>query len=182
MACRQAKLNYLALDTILSASYGTEIVSLILHQKENDIIPSKDDVISSLRQTARDASAVSKGRILLVDDEADIIEICKNSLTHSSFEVEAYDDPEEALLRFKPDAYDVVILDVRMPKMSGFELCRELRRIDEKVKICLMTAFEMHRREVEKVLPSIKVDALITKPVGISDLGSIIQRILDSRT
>jgi two-component system, OmpR family, response regulator ChvI len=177
---RQAKLNYLALDTILSASYGTVIVSLILHQRENKIIPSKDDVVSSIRQAARDASAASKSRILLVDDEADIIAIYKNGLKRSGFEVEAYDDPEKALLRFKPDAYDLAILDIRMPKMSGFELCRELRKTDEKVKICLMTAFEMHLREFEKVLPSIKVDGLITKPVRISDLGSIVQRVLDT--
>ncbi len=62
--------------------------------------------------------------------------------------------------------------------MNGFELCKEIRKLDGKVKICFMTAFEMHLKEFETILPSIRVDGLITKPVRIVDLCSTVKRLL----
>jgi DNA-binding response OmpR family regulator len=127
---------------------------------------------------AREDSIVSKSRILLVDDEPDIVANFETALTRDGFAVEGFTNPEKALLGFKPADYDLVILDIRMPKMNGFELYREIRKRDEKVKIYLMTAFEISMTEFEKVLPSIKIDGLITKPLTMTNLRSIFQGAL----
>jgi len=150
-------------------------------QKENGITLSKNGVISSIKKLKENSSTIAKeSRILLVDDEMDIVKLYKHGLRRGGFEVEAFNDPEMALSHFEPDAYDLAILDIRMPRMNGFELYREIRKRDEEIRICFMTAFEMHLTEFEKVLPSIKVDGLITKPIHMVDLCSTIQRLLNN--
>jgi two-component system catabolic regulation response regulator CreB/two-component system response regulator ChvI len=149
-------------------------------QEENSIIPSKNGIISSKKKKEDRFIIAKESRILLVDDEMNIVKLYKHGLRRGGFEVEAFNDPEMALSHFEPDAYDLAILDIRMPKMSGFELCREIRKRDEKIRICFMTAFEMHLTEFEKVLPSIKVDGLVTKPIHMVDLCSTIQRLLNN--
>jgi two-component system, OmpR family, response regulator ChvI len=149
-------------------------------QKENGFTLNKDDVVSSMRTANYDTSITKGNRILLVDDEMDIISVYKEGLSRDGFRVEGYSDPEKALLDFKPGAYDLVILDIRMPKMNGFELCREIRKQDDKVKICFLTAFEIQKTEFEKVLPSIKVNGFIAKPVHIGDLYSTVQEVLSN--
>lgn len=139
---------------------------------------SEDDVISSLN-AAKSQTSITKGnRVLLVDDEIDIADVFKNALSTDGFRVKSYSDPQAALLDYRPDTYDLVISDVRMPKMNGFELCREIRKRDSKVKICFMTAFEIHKEEFEKVLPSIRVDGFITKPVRVAMLRATVQGLL----
>ena len=90
-------------------------------------------------------------RILLVDDELDITVTLKMALEESGFlQVEAFYDPVLALSRFKAGAYDLAILDIKMPEMDGFELYRKLRKIDNKLKICFLTAAELgHYRETD---------------------------------
>lgn len=140
------------------------------------MIPSGTDDSIIATVTKQDMS--SRGRILLVDDEIDVIKTLKDGLTLAGFEVDAYTDSEDALSHYRRDAYDLVILDVRMPKINGFELCKEIRKRDEKIRICFMTAFEIHRAEFEKVLPSIKVDGFITKPISLADFCFSAQRML----
>jgi DNA-binding response OmpR family regulator len=149
-------------------------------QKENGITLDKDDVVSSIRTAKYNTSITKRKRILLVDDEVDIVTVYKKGLSLNGFRVEGFSDPEVALLDFKPDAYDLVILDIRMPKMTGFELCREIRKKDDKVKIYFMTAFEIHLTEFEKVLPSIKVDGFIKKPLPIAGLCSFVQSVMNN--
>ena len=67
-------------------------------------------------------------RILLVDDEQDITLAFTNGLKQSGFEVDAFNNPEEALSNFKPDYYGLLLLDVRMSKIDGFELSKRLER------------------------------------------------------
>ena len=129
----------------------------------------------------RETSSISKSKILLVDDETDIVANYKTALTLDGFAVEGFTNPEKALLGFKPADYDLVILDIRMPKMNGFELYREIRKRDEKVKIYFMTAFEIYKTEFEKVLPSIKIEGFITKPITMTSLCSIVQGALGKR-
>lgn len=130
------------------------------------------------QKKAREITIASKGRIILVDDEPDIVANYETALTRDGFTVVGFSNPEKALLGFKPGDNDLLILDIRMPKMNGFELCREIRKRDEKVKIYLMTAFEISMTEFEKVLPSIKIDGLITKPITMTKLCSIVQGAL----
>jgi CheY-like chemotaxis protein len=82
-----------------------------------------------------------KKRIFLVDDELDITLTLKIALEASGFfQVEAFYDSALALSRFKAGVYDLALLDIRMPEMNGFELCRKLKEIDNKLKICFLTA------------------------------------------
>jgi DNA-binding response OmpR family regulator len=81
-----------------------------------------------------------KKRILIVDDEADVNLAVKMALEENDFKVDAFDDPELALENLKAGLYDLLILDIKMPKMNGFELCREIRKIDKNVRIFFLTA------------------------------------------
>lgn len=114
---------------------------------------------------------------MVVGGGIDIATIMKG-LSIDGLEADILKDPDKALMNYERESYDLVIADVRMAKMNGFELCKEIRKRDSKVKICLMTAFEIHMGEFEKVLPSIKVDGFITKPVHISTLYAELRRLL----
>src|ERR671930_2050768 len=85
-----------------------------------------------------------KNRIFVVDDEPDVKLALKIALEENSFQVDAFDDPIIALDNFRKGTYDLLILDIVMPKMHGFELYREIRKIDNEVKICFLTAGEMY--------------------------------------
>jgi two-component system response regulator ChvI len=86
-----------------------------------------------------------KKRILLVDDESDINLLFKTILEENEFKVDFYNDPLLALQNFKSNSYDLLLLDIKMPIMDGFELYKKLLRIDDKVKVCFITANEMYR-------------------------------------
>lgn len=115
-----------------------------------------------------------KKRILVVDDEADIAFIIKKGLEKEGFAVDTEQDPKKALANFKPGLYDLLLLDIRMPGMSGFELYREIRKIDPKVKVCFITAFEMYFDEFKRVFPKIHVSCFIHKPITISQLAKAV--------
>jgi DNA-binding response OmpR family regulator len=109
-------------------------------------------------------------RILIVDDEKDITDTFKIGLEQQGFEVITYNDPELALSQFKENYFDLLLLDIKMPKISGFDLYRRLRKIDSKPKICFITAFDVYYDEFKKVFPSLEVKCFLRKPISISDL------------
>jgi DNA-binding response OmpR family regulator len=88
------------------------------------------------------------------------------------FQVEAFYESVLALSRFKAGAYDLAILDIKMPEMDGFELYRKLRKIDNKLKICFLTAAELgHYRETDSdIMDELGKDYFVAKPVDIIDL------------
>jgi DNA-binding response OmpR family regulator len=112
----------------------------------------------------------NKRRILVVDDESDIASLFKISLEYSGFEVETYSDPILALSNFKADLYALVLLDVKMPGMNGFELYAEIMKIDNKVKVCFLTAYDLSYDEFRQKLPTLNVKCFLRKPILISDL------------
>ncbi|MGH9991431.1 MAG: response regulator transcription factor [Nitrososphaera sp.] len=118
-------------------------------------------------------------RIAVVDDEPDITNVVKKGLEQNGFAVDAFIDPEKALSSFKPNYYDLMIIDIRMPKLNGFDLYRELRKKDGGVRVCFLTAFEIYYEEFRKLFPSIEVRAFVTKPVTISSLVNLISAKLD---
>lgn len=119
-------------------------------------------------------------RILVVDDESDITESIKNGLTKKGFEVSTYNDPVKALDEYVPDSYDLVLLDIRMPKMNGFELCREIKKKNDNSKICFFTAFEVYYEEFRKMFPNLQVKCFIRKPISINDLVTHINTELET--
>jgi DNA-binding NtrC family response regulator len=118
-------------------------------------------------------------RILIVDDEQDIISVFKMVLEMNDFEVDAYNNPLLALSNFKKNAYDLVILDIRMPDMDGFELYKKIKMVDDKVKVCFMTAFDDYRQEFKKSFPMLdEIKCFIRKPNAIEDLVNHVATIL----
>lgn len=121
-------------------------------------------------------------RIMVVDDEQDITFVIKQALENSGFVVDAFSSPEEALDHFKPDYYDLLITDIRMPVMTGFELYRRVRTIDSKVKVAFMTAFDVYEGEFHKVLPSIDVKCFFKKPMRMNELVERVKQELASES
>lgn len=119
-------------------------------------------------------------RISVVDDEQDITTVLKRGLEHHGFAVDVFNDPQAALASFKPGHYDLIIIDIRMPKLNGFDLYRELKKKDDSVKVCFLTAFEVYYEEFRKMFPTIDVKAFIRKPVGISSLVNQVKTTIES--
>lgn len=117
-------------------------------------------------------------RILVVDDEPDIRTIITRGLENEGYEVSSEGAPKKVIQQYRQGEYDLLLLDIRMPGMSGFELYREIRKIDPRVKVCFITAFEMYYDEFRKVFPKISVSCFIRKPVTISQLANAIQEEL----
>jgi DNA-binding response OmpR family regulator len=109
---------------------------------------------------------------LLVDDEPDIAATYKMGLERDGFTVDAFTDPQAALDNFKQDYYAMLITDIRMPDMNGFELYRKIRKKDENIKVAFMTAFEIYESEFSKVFKNSEVKLFIKKPVMLSELVS----------
>ncbi len=130
----------------------------------------KQDMI----QTAMNAR---KYRVMIVDDEPDITTIFKIGLENNQFIVTTFNDPLKALSSFKPGFYDLLILDIRMPGMNGFQLYRKIRNMDNKVKVCFLTAFEEGREEFKTSFPFLQeVKCYLKKPITIRDL---VKRLVD---
>lgn len=121
-----------------------------------------------------------KARILVVDDEPDITSVLKQGLENAGYRVDAFNDPEEALSHFKPDYYDIMLLDIRMPRINGFQLYREIRKKDGRADVCFMTAFDVYKNEFEKMFPSYDVKCFIKKPVRIKDLQEMVKGQLEN--
>ncbi|HET7643194.1 MAG TPA: response regulator [Nitrososphaeraceae archaeon] len=121
-------------------------------------------------------------RIMVVDDERDILSIIKRGLeSKNRFRVDTFMDAESALesLKKKPnDYYDLVLTDIRMPKINGFELYRRIKESNPQMKIVFITAFEINKEEFTKVIPSLDVLDFISKPVSMSILINKLNSIL----
>ena len=120
-------------------------------------------------------------KILVVDDEPDITSSIKNGLQKKGFEVHTYNEPQKALSEFKPGIYDLLLIDIRMPKMNGFELYREIKKKSDDVRICFFTAFEVYYEEFRKMFPNLEVKCFIRKPITISDLVTHINSELEKK-
>ena len=123
-----------------------------------------------------------EGKILLVDNEADIIDIYPNELRKHGLDVYGFTDPTVALEEFRlsHEEYVLVVSDIRMPKMNGFEFIRRIKQLKPNVKVAFITAFEISNNEFSTVLPSTKVDGFIQKPIAPSKLADEIRGILSN--
>lgn len=118
-------------------------------------------------------------RILLVDDDLDILNVLGRGLRVNGFHVDAFKSSKGALEAFKPDVYDLAILDIRMPGLDGFQLYREMKKRDPLIIACFLSAFEIHPSEFEKVFPSLnEIKTIIKKPVSIHHLVREVKPLL----
>src|ERR671914_418199 len=132
-----------------------------------------------LRESIRTESMRRGNKILLVDNEADVTITFKAILQDAGFIVDTYEDPLIALSNFIPRFYDLVILDIGMPKMNGINLSRRLLELDSNVKICFITAGEANIEVLRELYPTKDISCFIKKPVTIDQLVRRVKAELD---
>ena len=128
----------------------------------------------------RDSSSLqsdnsARKKILIVDDEPDVTFTIKVILTSNGYKVDAFEDAEEALANFKKEAYFLAFLDIKMPKMNGFDLYKKLLEIDRQLKVCFLTAlgeFDDYYKHYKKedVAPVWGIRHIVRKPIDNSKL------------
>jgi DNA-binding response OmpR family regulator len=118
-------------------------------------------------------------RILLVDDERDLNVAIRIVLEENGFKVDSFTDPSQALENFTADLYDLVILDVKLPGMDGFSLYTKIKKLDDEVRICFLTAADKaYYENLKKHYSSIKENCVIHKPVDNESLLEVIKSVL----
>ena len=110
---------------------------------------------------------------MIVDDDEDITLTFQtgiedsNTYTNKKIEVHTSNNPVEALSEFKPNFYDLLMVDINMPHMNGFELCEKIFAIDINVRICFMSSGEINRNALREICPSLTVGCFIRKPISM---------------
>jgi DNA-binding response OmpR family regulator len=120
---------------------------------------------------------MSKRRILIIDDDIDINNLFKLFLEYDGYNVDAFTDPIDALYSFRKNAYDLVLLDLKMPKMNGMLLYEKLQNIDPDLLFCFITANKEYIEHLKKNNPDIE-KIVIYKPILLSELRSKIHLLL----
>ena len=126
-------------------------------------------------------------RLLIVDDDADltmtfraVIEESNNDVdVNKRIEVFTSNDPVASLSEFKPNFYDLLLVDINMPHMNGFELCEKILAIDINVRVCFMSNGEINREALREIYPTRQEGCFIRKPVSIDSLVKRIRSELD---
>ncbi len=135
--------------------------------------------VTGLTTNWNNNNKIGPRKILLVDDGTDVVSTFKMILELNGFEVDAYTNPLSALSNFKPNEFGLLILDIRMPNMNGFELYKKLRIIDDNVEVCFITAFEDYHEEFKDSFPTLdEAKHFIRKPKAIEDLVNHVATIL----
>jgi DNA-binding response OmpR family regulator len=124
----------------------------------------------------------TKRRILVVDDQPDVTLTIEVELEEEGlFDVDTFTDPELALSSFKPGVYHLVILDIVMTKMDGFELYERLKKVDPGIKVCFLTASEMYHEEMRGIEHcALNKDLFLQKPISTDDLIREINKKVNS--
>jgi DNA-binding response OmpR family regulator len=126
-----------------------------------------------------ESAATGKKKILAVDDEADLTMLSSLALEYHGFKVDTFNDPQEALSNYKPGYYDLVILNIKMPKMDGFQLYDEIKKRDQKAKVCFLTASELYYQEFRKrEYDVIDKNLFIKKPIENEELLKEVNKII----
>ena len=118
-------------------------------------------------------------RILFVDDDPDTTWISKTALERNGFEVQTFENPISALENFKPGSYDLLLLDIKMRDMDGFELYDKLRKMDNNISVCFLTAASEYYGKYKERYPWLAKECFITKPVAFERLVNTINLVLN---
>jgi two-component system, OmpR family, response regulator ChvI len=124
---------------------------------------------------------LNNNRIFIVDDEPDLTMIFKLGLEDNGFKVDVSNDPRTALYAFRERPfYDLALIDIRMPEMNGFELYNEMKKIDDQVRICFITAFDIRETDMEAISSSSNKESvnIIRKPIAIEEMVQEIKKQL----
>jgi two-component system, OmpR family, response regulator ChvI len=147
----------------------------------------KDDNSNHNEGETQYEQIATSSRILLVDDDPDILLTFKTGLENDKsrvlgegvkVQVDTFADPKEALTSFKAGVYNLLLLDIRMPNINGFELYEELKKMDDKPRVCFITAYELYYEALKKDFPELNIGCFIKKPISIEDLATRIRKEL----
>jgi DNA-binding response OmpR family regulator len=120
-------------------------------------------------------------RILVVDDEYDICMVYQMVLHDAGFECISYIDPVKALKEFRPFYYDLILLDIKMPVLNGFELCKKIIELDKTVHIIFITASEEYYEKFRgQRFPELGKINYIQKPIGNEELVQLVNMIIST--
>ena len=116
--------------------------------------------------------------ILIVDDEFDVVTILRQWLERQGFHVFGFTEPSLGLEHFRINSmeYSLVISDLRMPEINGYEFIKRVKEIKPEVKVFFMTAFEINDIEFRRLLPSVIIDEFIQKPVTMNQLTALVKK------
>jgi len=124
---------------------------------------------SSQKEKITNDRALSK-TVLIIDDDPDVTTVFSLGLQDEGFDVYTYNDPLEALSQFTPNFYDLLLIDINMPKMNGIDLSIQILELDTNVKICFITAGEANIEVLRELYPTRSIGCYIRKPVTIEEL------------
>ncbi|HYZ51408.1 MAG TPA: response regulator [Nitrososphaeraceae archaeon] len=136
--------------------------------------------IESIKQKVLGRSSNTQHRIMIVEDDQDIAQIFAITLQDNGFAVDVFNDPLSALSNYNADRYDLLLLDIRMPGMNGFELYQKIKDIDVKTQVCFITARVDAIEEFRRLFPYLtEADCFVTKPVEMGNLVKIVKSKVD---
>ena len=120
-------------------------------------------------------------RVLIIDDEPDIILTLRMALEQNGFRTDSYSDSILAYKNFRAGLYDLVLLDIKMPNVDGFQLYQKIKRTDSRIKICFLTASEFYDEEIRKEqgFDGFNEELFLRKPVEIACLIDTIRPLMD---
>jgi len=120
-------------------------------------------------------------RVLIIDDEPDIILTLRMALEQNGFRTDSFSDSVQAYKNFRAGVYDLVLLDIKMPNVDGFQLYQKIKRTDTRVKICFLTASEFYDEEIRKEqgFDGFNKELFLRKPVEIACLIDTIRPLMD---
>jgi DNA-binding response OmpR family regulator len=126
-------------------------------------------------------------RILIIDDEADTTLTFKEGIENYNdsnandkrIQVVTFNDPLMALSEFKQSFYDLILVDINLPGMNGFELCEKILELDINVRVCFMSSGEVNREALREIYPAVSLGCFIKKPIAIDHLIERIRAELD---
>jgi DNA-binding response OmpR family regulator len=125
--------------------------------------------------------------ILIIDDDPDVTTTFKLGIENSNnyaddnkrIEVYTYNDPLTALSEFESNFYDLVLIDINLPNMNGFQLCEKILHFDINVRVCFMSTGEINREALREIYPALSLGCFIRKPVSIDYLVKRIKSELE---
>jgi DNA-binding response OmpR family regulator len=119
-----------------------------------------------------------KNRILFVDDDPDTTWISKAALERNGFVVQIFESPISTLENFKPSSYDLLLIDIKMKDMDGFDLYDKLRKMDNNINVCFLTAAQEYYDKYKQRYSWVQKECFITKPISLKNLVNTINSVL----
>jgi DNA-binding response OmpR family regulator len=149
---------------------------------ENETVRTEELKSDNIRSTSSLASSDFQRhkRILVIDDDPDIVFTIRVGLeSDPTMQVFGFDNPVTALVEFKPNFYELLLIDVNMPLLDGFQLAQNLVRRDLNVRVCFMTSGEINMDAAREVHPLKSIGCFIKKPITAEELITRIRAELE---